>query len=254
MLPAERRQKILVQLRQARFASVEELARHVRVSEATVRRDLEELGRQGLVSRTRGGAELAVRAAPEDMPEWRRRVQHVEEKRRIGQAAAKLVEDGDVIFIEGGTTTLEVARALDRSKNVTVITDSIEVAWEVKDRENLTVILTGGILSRETLRLFGPTTYQALKELRARKLFLGVSGFSLEHGLCKLDLSSVPSVLAMMAACDEVIVVADSSKIGKTLLMSVAPVEAATTLVTDAGLDPAAGRALHERGIKVVLA
>lgn len=232
---------------------VAELAKLVHTSLSTLRRDLIELEQAGLVVRTRGGACLAGRL-PDEMSEHVRAQKHAVEKRKIGQVAAKLVEGAGSIILDAGTTTLEVARALNPTQALRVITDSVEIAYELRDRQNVVVIVTGGIMRPHAYNLFGGMGEQVLSGMHAQVCVMGGSALSLEEGLTKHDIESMPIRRKMVEISRQLVAVVDSSKFGKTGLASVCPVARINTLVTDAGIDPDFRRRVEDAGVQVVIA
>jgi len=253
LLREERKRKISQFIRENRKATVTELSGLFGVSESTIRRDLEALDEQGVIQRAHGGAVVVERAAPEP-PVVHRMAESDEEKRRIGQAAAQLVRDGEVIFLGSGTTTLEVARNLDGKKNLTVITNALSVANQLVGKQNITVIITGGLVRHSELSMIGHITEQVLKELRADKVIMGMRAISIKDGLTNDYLPETMTDRAIINFSSEVILVADHTKFGKVASAYVAEVERVTTLVTDAETDPALLDHLLEMGIQVIVA
>lgn len=253
MLPVQRREHILGELHKVRFVSLQDLAQRLKASVSTVRRDLVDLEREGVVVRTYGGVGLAGRDLPEEMSEATRATQRVEQKRAIGRVAAQLVEGLGSVVLDAGTTTTEVARALYPSQRLRVVTDSVEIAWELRNRENITVILTGGVMRPNAYNLFGTMAEQTLMGLHVQACVMGCSGLTLEEGLTKHDIEALPVRRRMVEASRQLIVVADSSKLGRIGLGSVCEIEGIHTLVTDAEIPPAFREALEQRGVSVVI-
>ena len=253
LLNTERRQQIAQFIRERKRATVAELSGHFGVSEATIRRDLEKLDSQGEIRRAHGGALAVERAAPEP-PVVHRLVENQEEKRRIGQAAVQLIQDGEVIFLGSGTTTLEVARNLDDRKNLTVITNAVNIVNQLAGKQNITVIVTGGLFRHSELSLIGHITEQALKELRADKVIMGMRAISIEEGLTNDYLPETMTDRMIIQFAPEVILVADHSKFGKVSTALVAPITSVNKIVTDAGTPPQIVADLRARGIEVIVA
>jgi DeoR/GlpR family transcriptional regulator of sugar metabolism len=247
----ERQQKILELLQANARVRVSELSDSLGVSEATVRRDLEKLQEQGRIQRTHGGAILAERAAPEP-PVLQRTAENTDEKRRIGQAAAALIRDGETVFIGSGTTTLEVARSLVGRRNLTVITNALTVVNTLAHQDGMTVIATGGVLRPSELSFIGHLTEQALKELRPQKVIMGIRAISLSDGLTNDYLPEVSTDRVIIRSAPEVILVADHTKFGKVSTAFVAPVTAAHKIVTDSGTSPEMIVELRQAGIEIV--
>lgn len=254
MLPAQRRDRILSEVHKDRFISVLELAQRLSVSISTVRRDLVDLEREGVIVRTHGGAALVGRGLPEEMSEKVRAQQRIEQKRAIARAAAPVIEGSGTAILDSGTTTLEVARCLNPREHLRIVTDSVEIAWELRDRENITVILTGGVMRKNAYNLFGTLAEQSLMGLHAQVCVMGCSGLTLEEGLTKHDIEALPVRRRMIEVSRQLIVVADSSKLGRTGLASICEIERVDTLITDPEISPEFKRGLEGHGVEVIIA
>lgn len=230
-LSANRRKQIADLVREQRHATVQELSTQFGVSEATIRRDLEQLGSQGMLQRSYGGA-IALEVAPPEPPVGRRMVENQDEKRRIGVAAARLIRDGETIFLGSGTTTLEVARNLGDKRDLKVITNALNIANVLANYEHMTVIITGGLLRQTELSMIGHLTEQALRDLRADKAIISVRAISPSAGLTNeygLETMIDRTIIGMTP---HLIVLADHTKWGKTATAYIAPATAAHTVVT----------------------
>jgi DeoR/GlpR family transcriptional regulator of sugar metabolism len=230
-LNASRRQQIAQLVREQRRATVQELSAQFGVSEATIRRDLEQLDIQGVLQRAHGGA-IALMAALPEPPVGRRMVENQEEKRRIGVAAARLINDGETIFLGSGTTTLEVARNLGDKRDLKVITNALNIANVLATYEQMTVIITGGLLRQTELSMIGHLTEQALRDLRADKAVMSIRAVSPSAGLTNeygLETMIDRTIIGM---APQVILLADHTKWGKIATAFVAPATAAHTIIT----------------------
>lgn len=256
MLPVERRERILSALEAARFLSVKQLAHRTGASESTIRRDLAELEREGLIVRTRGGAGISsgVGGISAEMSKAARSQKRAAEKAAIGRTAARLVEAVSTVILDAGTTTLEVARALRPQERLRVVTDSLDIAWELRDRENVTVILTGGILRKGAYNLYGSMAEQALAGLHAELCVMGCSGLTLKEGLTKHDIEAEFVRKRMVEAAHRLMVVADSTKLGVTGLVSICALEEIDVLITDKEISPEFKQMLEEHGVEVIIA
>jgi DeoR/GlpR family transcriptional regulator of sugar metabolism len=252
-LKEERQQLILETVQDNRQVTVSELSERFDVSEVTIRRDLRELAAQGVLRRAHGGA-VAAPSAPPEPPVVQRMVQTEESKERIGRAAAALVSDGESVFIGSGSTTAHVARHLVDCKNLTVVTNAINVATELAAAEDVTVVVTGGMMRAWELSLIGHITEQALREVRVDKVIMGMQAISLEAGMTNDYLPEVMTDRTIIEMASELIVVADHTKFGKVASAYIASVERITTLVTDAKTDPDALARLDEMGIRIIVA
>ena len=248
-----RREYILERLRQAGSILVGDVAVELATSEMTIRRDLAGLEADGLVRRIHGGAVLVTGRAYE--PTFREKAgQFVDEKRRIGTAAASLVEAGDTIILSPGTTTLEVARNLSGHPNLTVVTSAINIAYELAADPEVDVIVTGGHLRGTTYALVGSLAEENLRSLHVNKLFLGGNGLTVEHGLTTPNLSVATTDRALLRSAERVIVTVDHSKIGRAALCQTAPIDQIRTLVTDSGIRTDQRRAFERAGVEVIVA
>ncbi|MCL6453895.1 MAG: DeoR/GlpR family DNA-binding transcription regulator [Alicyclobacillus sp.] len=248
----ERHAHILQHLQRHRRATVSELANLLQTSESTVRRDLQELERARRLKRTHGGAVLQEHAAYE--PTWQEKGgERTEAKARIGAAAASLVEDGDTVLLDAGSTTVHVARAL-QSRTLTVVTNSLVIADELAGDASKQLLLLGGELRPNTGAMVGPFTEQMLSQMHVDILFLGVNGMH-DGGVTTPNVMEGATKRAMVRAAKHVVVVSDVSKVGQVSLVQVCTWDAVDTLVVDEGLDdPALNQALAGHGVRVVVA
>jgi len=247
----ERQERMLRFVEQRQRVTVADICDQFGVSVATARRDLEALAERGRVRRVHGGA-LAIHRAPPELPALQRAGEQAAEKRRIGQAAAALVADGETLFLSSGTTTLEVARSLRSQRHLTVITNSLLALNELADTPEITLVGLGGLLRRSEMSFIGHITEQALAEVRADKVIIGIRAIDAEQGLTNDFLPETMTDRAIMRIAREVIVVADHSKCGRVSAAFVAPLSAMRTLVTDSGTPPEFVDALTAQGIRVL--
>jgi DeoR family transcriptional regulator of aga operon len=254
MLDIERRQKMVAFIEQNDGATVGELSRRYSVSEATVRRDLIQLSKDGLVERGHGGAAprrpRRFQGFPE-LPVLERAGLRVSEKRAIGRAAARYVEDGDVILINGGTTTAEMIPFLGAARDVTVITNGLHIASLLAPLTNIKTVITGGVLRNSELSMLGALTEDALHNLRADKLFMSSPAIHVDYGFSADDMLEVESDRDMMASAKEIIVLADHTKFGNIAMMRVAPIERVRRIITDSGTSGDVVAACEEQGVEV---
>ncbi len=249
----ERQTQILQILARNQRISVAELCETFDISEATARRDLEALAEQGKIQRVHGGA-VAIKQAPPEAPLLQRQQEQFFEKQRIGQAAAALVEDGETVFIASGTTTLEVARCLTARQNLTVITNSLPVMNTLANLPGIHLIGIGGLLRQSELSFVGHIAEQAIAELRADKVILGVHALSLEHGLTSDYLPETLTDRAILKIGRQVILVADHTKFDSVSTAFVAPLSSIHHLVTDSAAPAEFIESLRQMGIAVTLA
>jgi DeoR/GlpR family transcriptional regulator of sugar metabolism len=249
----ERQEEILKLIRKKRRTAVAELAEHFGTSAATVRRDLEKLASDGMIQRFHGGAR-AIQQAPHELPVLQRAAEQSREKQYIGRAAAGLVEDGDIIFLGSGTTVLEIARNLHDHRDLTVVTNSLSVVNELSSTAEITVIVLGGILRHSEMSMIGQVTEQALKEVRAQKIFMGIHAIDVEAGLTNDYMLETMTDRAILEQGSKVIITADHTKVQRVALAFLAPITSFHTLVTDDGCPPEFIDQLAARGIEVIIA
>jgi DeoR family fructose operon transcriptional repressor len=223
--------------------SIAELANRFAVSEMTIRRDLEALEEEGIARRVRGGA-IATVSRGYEPPFATRAATSAAAKRAIAAVAAAYVEDGETAILDVGTTTLELAKALRGRRGITVVTPSLPVAVELANEPNIRVVVTGGIVRGGENSLVGALAERPFAELNCDVLFLGVGGLDAERGFTEYNLEDARIKRSAIDAARRTVVLADRSKFGRVCLATVAPIEAADVLVTDAAPEgPIAARA-----------
>lgn len=248
MRQAERLAAILEELTTG-SVGVSELAAMLGVSAATIRRDLELLEEQRLLSRTHGGA--VRHGTLYELPLRYKSARRHDEKRRIAKAAAARVVDGVAVGLTGGTTCTEVARELVDRERLTVVTNALNIASELAVRPNLKLVVTGGYARLESYELVGPLAERALAGLNLDVAVIGVDGIDAEAGCTTHHEVEAHTNLSMIDRARHVIVVADSSKIGTVVFAQICPIERVHELITDRDADPSAIRALREAGVRV---
>jgi DeoR family transcriptional regulator of aga operon len=219
---------------------IEDVAAELGVSAATIRRDLDQLAQQQLVTRTRGGA--VSNAVSYDLPLRYKTARNADEKQRIAAAAAALVRRGTILALTGGTTASEVARAIasrgslqlmDGEPAVTIVTNAVNIANELTIRPQVKVVMTGGVARTASYELIGPLAQRTLEELSLEMAILGVNGIDPAYGATVAN-EGEASINGLMAArARQVVVVADSSKLGAQSFARVCPVSAVDILITD---------------------
>ena len=252
MLNEERRRAILEILNRESRVLVLDLAKRFETSQVTIRKDLETLHAHGLIHRTHGGALPANERALEDPTLHEKEKLHRQEKMRIAEAAAGRVQEGQVVILDSGTTTTEIARALRNFRNLTIVTTAVNIAAELSGTA-LEVILTGGTLRKNSFSLVGPIAEETLHRLHADLLFLGVDGFDVQYGLSTPNLLEAKVNRVMVEIAKRKVAVCDSSKFGRKSLSLIAPPSALDEVITDHGIPKADARALKKTGIEVTL-
>ena len=235
MFAEERQEKLLSILREKRKVAVSEMCDVFNVSGATIRADLRQLEEEGLLTRTHGGAVLRTRASFEQASDAREIV-NLSAKERIGQRAAALVEDGDIIVLDTGTTTLHIARNIRDRQNVTVVTNDYQIARELEASPSIQTILLGGIVKKG---------YHCVD-----KAFMGANSLSLKHGACVADIMLAETKRGMVEHASQVIIVCDYSKLNNTSLAQFTAADRIDTVVVDRLPDDV--QAYRNAGIQVI--
>lgn len=252
MLNEERRRTILETLNRDGRVFVKELADQFQTSQVTIRKDLEVLHEQNHLHRTHGGALPCREGALED-PTLREKEQlHRKEKLHIAAAAARMVNEGQVVILDSGTTTTAIARALRIFKKLTVVTNAVNIAAELAGTP-IDVILTGGTLRKNSFSLVGPIAEETLRSLNADILFLGVDGFDVHHGLSTPNLLESKVNRVMVEVARRTVAVCDSSKFGRRSLSLIVPTSAVHQVITDHGIARSDLRTLKKAGVEVNL-
>jgi DeoR/GlpR family transcriptional regulator of sugar metabolism len=250
MLSEERRQRILDTLDRDGKVVAAELSGALAVSQDTVRRDLRELADAGLLRRVHGGA---LPAAVGARPYTARLEQSPDAKAAIARATSRLFRSGQVILLDSGTTTLEVARRLPHDLDATVITNSPPIAVTLADHPSVHVSVLGGMLVKDAQALVGAATVEALRSVRADVLVLGVCSLHPEIGITVLDLEESYVKRAMIANAAEVVAVSSADKLGSAGPYVIAPLDELTYLVTEESAPADQLDAFRAAGVEVVV-
>ena len=253
-LPQEvRLRQIIDQLENKEHLSITELADKFRVSDITIRRDLDELETQGLLFRTHGGA---IRNKPiSNLFSFDSKAsRYQKEKLEICRFAAGLISDGDIIFISCGTTVYPLARYISRFNNIRVITNSLPVVSELMQHPNIKVNLLGGELDHIRRALYGASTESNIHRLRATKAFLGSAGISLANGLSSNDEKEGIITATMAEVAKKCYVLCDSSKFERDAYITYAPINVAEMIITDSGIDPEIMKKYSDANLNITVA
>lgn len=231
---------------------IPELVEVLGVSGETIRRDLDRMEKENLLKKVHGGA-VRDKGNSLELPFERKSMVNAEEKRAICEAAAALVEDGDIIMIGHGTTTLEMVRYLKGKKGITIITPSVPILTLCLEVFDGRVIFTGGELGREQKLTAGPIAEKVIGELKGDKAFISAGGISAKNGITDYDLYGATLSRKMMERTDEVIVLADNSKFGKTTFAHIAPLTEVSIVVSDKGYPKEWDEILDSFEVKAVI-
>ncbi|MGD0226442.1 MAG: DeoR/GlpR family DNA-binding transcription regulator [Terriglobia bacterium] len=254
MLAAERRFRIRETLSRERTVSASELAQMLGVTGATVRRDLAALEEEGLLVRSHGGAVSRVASTAYQGSYDYLLGMNKAEKDAIAREAAKLILDGDTIFLEGSTTVLELARCLRRRSRLNVVTNSPSIVLQFQHSPGVSVTSTGGELMKEILYFAGTWTRRALGEVRVDRAILGVTAIDPAYGLSTANHPEAEIKQLLIKAARQRIGLADHTKFGRQSFAFVGPATDLDILVTDAGVDQAYVERLQEQGLKIIIA
>jgi DeoR family transcriptional regulator of aga operon len=253
LLGVERRRIILESVERDGRVTVDGLVDRFGVSAVTARADLDALATAGALVRSHGGAVRPAEPAL-DFPISVKRTQHHAEKVRIAKAAVQLIRADETILLDSGTTTAEIARQIRRQNlRLTVVTNALNVAMELGRAPRVSVIMLGGMLRPTAYSMVGPQAEQALLQLRADRLFLGVDALAPEMGFCTPDILEARLNALMIKVSAEVTAVADASKFQRRSLSVIGPIDRAHRLITDKAADPAIVAAVRARGVEVLL-
>ena len=253
MIAIQRKEKILELIKEDGAAKVVDLARIFKVTEVTIRQDLEKLEKEGLVIREHGGAYLKnfedqVRAISLVHQE------NMDKKERIAIKCLEFIESGDTIILDSGSTTTELAKRIKGIKNLTVITNALNIALILGAEPGIEVIVTGGEFKPPTLSLTGQKAADFFKGINAHKLFLATAGISLKAGLTYPSISDIVVKKAMIETAETTYLLADSTKIGKPAFASLGALSLIDYIITDAGIQDKDKHVFKDNEIEVIIA
>lgn len=256
--PDERQERILQLMIHDNVVGVSDLARRLGVSPPTIRRDLKSLQQRGLLHRTHGGATPIDHSLYASLPldsSYEEQVRrHANAKRRIGLAAASLVEDRDTVALTPGTTTAQVARSIHLRQGVTMIVTSVNVAMELSNRQDLTVFVPGGFMRPSWFSLIGPATIRAIRDFYTDKVFIGVNGIHAAKGLTSGNPDEAAVNRVLIEQAKRRIVVADHTKLGAVFQAAICPTAEVDTIITDSDAADDAIAPFEAMGIEVIRA
>ena len=249
MLRIERQRQIMNYLNEHKKAGTEELAELFNVSSVTIRRDIDILSKQGLLFKTHGGAVTSVTVF-NDIPFFERAGINKAEKAMAGSLAASLIEDYDNVIIDTGTTTLQIAKHIT-AKNITVLTNDIQIAAELIPMEGVLVYISGGRIEQGTSLIHGVKTTQFFQDFHVNKAFIGCDAVDPDFGISDRFSINTDVKRTMINSADRVIVVADHTKLGKREFINICDMSRIDTLVTDS-IDSETYDALIKKDIEVL--
>jgi DeoR/GlpR family transcriptional regulator of sugar metabolism len=253
ILPNQRREKIVEMLREDGFAKVINLAKIFKVTEVTIRQDLEKLEKEGILVREHGGAYLKniedkVRTLSLSNQD------NLDKKEKIASKCIEYIESGDSIILDSGSTTTEIAKKLKGFKNLTVITNALNIAMMLGTEPGIDLIVTGGEFKPPTLSLTGQKAADFFQGIYVQKLFLATAGLSLKAGLTYPSISDIVVKKAMIDAAETTYLVADSTKIGKSSFASLGALSLVDYIITDSDINDRDKKVFEENDIEILLA
>lgn len=248
----QRRVKILDLIREDGHAKVQDLSKIFNVTDVTIRQDLEALEKMGYIQREHGGAFL------KDVGSFAKTGKlfnqtHLEEKKEIARKAVSFIREGECIILDSGSTTTEIAKLLTTYKELTVITNALNIALIVGENPGINLIVTGGEFKAPTLSLTGKMAADSFADFHANKLFLATAGISSDMRLTYPSLSDLMVKAAMIKSAEEVFLVADSSKIGVSAFASLGPVSLVQTFITDDKISAENRKKMQEENIRLLI-
>ncbi len=246
-----RRATIANRLLNSGEASIAELAQTFGTSEMTIRRDLELLEMEGLARRIRGGA-ISTQSRSYQPPILQRSAHESQAKQRIGEAAAELLSPGETTIIDGGTTTLQMARAINPGIALTIITSSLLIATELDTKPEIRTVVTGGKLRHGEMSLVGSRAESSFDDLNCDSVFIGAAGISEEKGLTEYNMEDTQIKLAAIRSSKRVVVLADASKMGQVAFVNVTTLSEIDLLVTNASPNDRTVLAARELGVDIL--
>lgn len=253
MLKEERQQAIIRELDRNGSVAVSELAEHFHVSRMTIRRDLFEIEKSSQLKRTHGGAVLPSKSPNYSEPPTIKRMELLkDEKIRIAKAVAALIGEKEVIFLGSGTTTLYVAKELYERNDITVLSNAITIINELSTNGKMPIIGIGGFLRREEQSMIGHFAERVIEDLRVEKVIVGMRGVHPRFGLTSEDPQELMTDRKILGISDNVIIVADHTKIGYVSTSRTAPITAAKTIITTTEAQADLVRAIREQGVEVI--
>ena len=251
MLTSQRKQHILDVLQRDGQVIAKQLSQELALSEDTIRRDLRELAQEGLLQRVHGGA---LPASPAVANFAAREELSIDAKRAIGKAAAHLIKDGQIVFVDGGTTAVQLVRQLPRSLHATIVTHSASIAIELVDQPNIEVVLIGGRLFKQSIVSVGAVALEAISHIRADTYFMGVTGIHPEEGLSTGDLEEAYVKQAFCKRASDTYVLASQEKLGAVSRYTVVALTEVSGLIVDQAVSDELLQPYRARGVNILRA
>ena len=254
ILRAERYEKIIQLVRDRAIVSVSEFCNELNASKATIRRDLNELHAKGFLKKTHGGAMVMSTPTTEELPIEVRRLMRKDEKSRIADLALEYIKEDSSIFLDSGTTTFEIAEKLSTYQNLTILTNDINIAYEVSQNTQNNVIVAGGKLKKHSATLMGMFTEQMISQIHVDTAFISVDAVEMKHGFMDYNTDEIPIKREMIQNSRQSIVVCDHSKFQNAAFMTICPINDINLTITGRELDDLYVKKFEEAGFVVKLA
>lgn len=251
LFATERKRAILDWLTEKGKVKVVELSEAFDVSEPTIRRDIKELDEKGLLIRTHGGA-IALEEREHEPSFHEKQDKFHKEKESIGKLAASLIKDGDTLLLDSGTTTLQIAKELN-AKGITVVTNSLDIAYELEKKQEIEVVLTGGIMRWNTRAMVGAVADEALKRFHVDVAFLGTNYISIEGGLTTHNMMEATTKSNMIKIAKKVFVVCDHTKFDKTTFYQIASLDDLDGIITDSGMSQEMMQRYEQEDLDIII-
>ena len=249
----ERINRILEIIEEKKSITIETICNECNVSQATGRRDLDKLHKEGIITRVHGGA-IALKKSHPESPLFQRMEIQTENKKRIGAAMAALIQNGETVFLGSGTTVYEVAKYLRDRQELTVITNSLLVINELITNSTITLVALGGIMRHSEQSMIGGIAEESLAGLYVDKVIIGIHGIDIEQGLTNHDLPEAITDRKILEAGKRVFIVADHTKLGAVSVSKVAPITIVDTIVTDTSIPRELITEIERLGIRIEIA
>ena len=251
MFAQERQQIISNMLKEKSSIKVIEISEALNVSESTIRRDLQEMEEKSLLMRTHGGAVGVGNRTNYEPSFLDKKDERKDKKIKIAECASKMIKDGYTVILDSGTTILEIAKRIT-AKDVTIVTNSIDIAGELSSNDQIEVIVTGGSIRVSTRAMVGTITERMLKNFRVDKAFIGANGISIDDGVTTPNVTEAQTKKVMMNNAREVIVVADGSKFRNVSFSVICPVKAVSMIITSDEITEQEVQEYNEVGVEVI--
>lgn len=251
ILPAERKRKIVKKVTEKGAVTTSELSKLFSVSLITIRNDLQELAQKGFLVRTHGGA-VSKSTTSSESPHQEKELRHTKEKKRIGEKAASLIKTKSTILLGAGTTTLQMVPYLGNKDRVTILTNSLDIAFALSRVPSIEIAVIGGTLRRVSYAMVGPAAERYFDDIFVDQLFMGVHSISLDHGLTEPNLAEAKVYKLMLRIAHQKIVLVDHSKFGTFAHAKIADLHDVDIIVSDNKLEKSYEEAIADQGVKVI--